>query len=130
MTGEDDIAQPRRQEIVRLDGVGLGGGRDELLGEERVATGPLLDAVDDTVDRPPELLGKQPAKVAVEPPEVDALHGREAFELGEVADHGGPAVQLVGPDGDHEEHGARAGSGRGTPGRASTTGSTSGGPRL
>ena len=97
---EQHVAQRRRQ-LVRPE---IAAGRDELLGEERVAVGTGEDGLHDLGRRrfaedAEQLRGDV---VAVEAFEVDPLGAAAAFELGQERPQRVATAQLVGAERHHD----------------------------
>ena len=85
------------------------GGREQLVGEERVAATPIEQGLDELRAGPFAEPGSRQGDhvVTAEGPDVEAFDARIAFELGEEPEDRGPARELVGADGDHPEGGRR-----------------------
>ncbi len=97
----EDVAERVGQVPVRERPAG-----DELLDEERVAVGPLVEARDrGRVHIRSDQVRKQRGRLGpVQRRELDALHRRKAAELGHEREHGVATVDLVAPIREDQQH--------------------------
>ncbi len=101
------VGEPCRQHLAQRRGkaAGLGAGREELLGEERIAVRALEDRRDEIpVRRVPEDPGQLAGdRLRPEPPQLDSFDPREAVRLGEPEEERVAPGELIASERDQEE---------------------------